>query len=49
MSEEVEGIELECPKCGALVAYELVEVVDDESAAGCPDCGESSPTDDWFA
>lgn len=49
MSDDNEEIELECPKCSALVPYECVEVVDDdEGAAGCPECGESSPTDDWF-
>ena len=50
MTGEVDGIELECPKCGALIGYENAEVVeDDEGACGCPECGEASPTDDWFA
>ncbi len=49
MSEEVDGICLECPKCGAVVGYDDVQEVDDESVAGCPECGESSPTEDWFS
>ncbi len=46
----MDEIELECPKCGALIGYDHVQEVEgDDNACGCPECGESSPTDDWFA
>lgn len=42
--------DLECPACGACVAYDEAEVVEnDDDKTGCPVCGEASPTDDWFA
>lgn len=42
--------DLECPLCGACVPYDEAQVVeDDETKTGCPECGEASPTDDWFA
>lgn len=46
----MDEIELECPNCGALIGYDDVQEVErDENSAGCPDCGEASPTDEWFA
>lgn len=41
--------DLECPACGAIVGYDDAEVVDgDADKTGCPECGEASPTEDWF-
>lgn len=43
-------IDLECPACGAIVDYDDVEVVEGhDDKSGCPCCGESSPTEEWFA
>lgn len=49
MTDEVDGIELECPSCGAALAYEAVEPVDDwPHLSRCPECGDSFPTDCLF-
>ncbi|WP_395456166.1 hypothetical protein [Acidovorax delafieldii] len=43
-------IELECPRCGALVIDDELEQVDgEEDKAGCPCCGEASATEDWVS
>lgn len=38
----------QCPACGAHVDDELVEGDDSGESATCPECGVSSPLDDWM-
>lgn len=42
------NITLGCPACDAEVAYEDVDESEEEGHAKCPECGHSSPTDEWF-
>lgn len=46
---ENDEVFLECPDCRELIAYDQVQEGDhNPDVSKCPECGVTSPTEDWF-
>lgn len=44
-----EEVHINCPACDALIPFsEIGEVAGADDMSCCPECGEVTPTDEWF-